>query len=572
MDRKTNSLLSKFNSRSLLLFVVILIAFPKQVGISQSGEEINSVASSFYIVDDEADFPPVNPLGIKQDAAGNVHLWYFFIEPGSFDGDQDISVYYNILFTNGTNFLTQLLRESLLLTKFSFFQRLNFVETSDGKVYSIFVHTTLFGESIKQFGWSPEDGFFTEKLDFPSFLSLKGDIRGPIQNRDITEFYVTSSNSNGNKRLIQLRFSEGDYLGTNVIVFPTIVNPELETSISMFDIFDIAYVNGSRFLLGSVPRSPDRMDLVIVEDHLNGNQTVFVQLDSINVSPIFPGLQFIAGILVDLLLPSLVSTENGRLYSFLFSFSETVQLNQLVRWTPNGKTNVFQEFVENPFLISFFPVIEAVGNEVRIAALGFQIAQETFIVSVDTFRYNSETGEFSKKKISDNNFSFGIFLFAVDLESDYNLGFAGTVATPDYVKDEYNIVNDTVGSIFVFSEGVLPDILPNFLDVHVAEISLEDEEVINYRLIFIVSVISLLALTVLSIWYRSKALKLPSIIKEAKPDEEHHKKTVLERISSMVTSHLIYGKANRQRFQISIFVLIIPTLILMTVFTGIISH
>ena len=567
---------SKYQSKIIYIGLVLILSvslfiIPNQKNVtSQDQDGVNTFPSTFYIVQDDDEFTPVNPLGIKQDQSGNLHIWYMFIEPvEGVDAINDISVYYNIIFANGTNFLVQLIRESLLTTKFPFLQTMDFAEADDGTVYALFIQTTFFSTNIVQFGWSPEREFFTERISYPDRLELRHRIIGPVTNGEFTEFFVNTRNPNaGIDSTFKVQFdSNANLVSTEILIFPQF-NLGFTNS-TVYDVFDVTYANGSRYYIGSIPISAEFFEIIVYEEDSDGNYQIYARNDDYNVAPAFEGLGFLSGLTAEILVPDLVSTDNGQLFSLLFGFESGSELGL---WSDGGFNDVFQDEEQDPFAIAFFPSIEAVGNDIKIASLGFQIAGDVFSISIDIYTYNTVTDELvSKRRVSDNNFSFGLFLFTVDLTDDDLLGFAGTGFTPDYVKDEYSIANDTVGSIFIFSDNEIPEVEPNFIDVYLIQKDDDAEAQIDPRIVVLIVVVSLFAISIVVYRVRSRSLRLPTTIDERRP-ETVLKKTFLMRLGSFISSQGVYIRANRRRFQISIFVLILPSLILITLFTGIMSH
>ncbi|MHA2503525.1 MAG: hypothetical protein ACXAE3_11725 [Candidatus Kariarchaeaceae archaeon] len=526
--------------------------------------------SVFYIVDPESDFPPVTPLGIVEDAAGNIHSWFFYVEPFEEGADEIfIQIYFQTSFTNGSTELHLLNRESVINTRMYFLQKLDLVTTVDGVTFGIYVRTTDFDSSLMQFGWTPQEGFFQRPLSISGTPEFEGHIIGPLQEGNQTSFYLAASTQgtfSTVRRLYEVVFDNAEFAAVNNLLYPTIPGA------GQFErLFDIVRQGNSTYYLGSEPQNPSTSFLRVV-NITNGNATNHGRF-FINAKPAVAQLAFFTAILQDLIIPQLEITESGELYSFFFSLSEELPLRLLVNWTNSTALSVFPQG-DDTFTISFFPTIQSYGDAIRISSLGIQLAQDVFSITADLFTYNTTTDVLTRQKFEDPSYSLGFFLFVMDLDAEVPLALISTFSTPSYILDSYEVLNKTVGSLFILSTEELPRLQPSSIGV-LFEVDLPPppEPLITRSLL--ITILSLLGLVFTISFYgvRRAQLRMPaSITRQVEKARSVPRSTSRDQVTSQMHRFGIYLKTNRRRITVSIFILILPSLLVMTMFVGMFSH
>ena len=555
----------------LVILTMIIISFAPSAGMAPqlSQDAVITEPMGFYQVSPNNDLPPVNPLGVKEDAQGNIHSWYFYISDISrFSSDQLLTLYYQIAFQNGTNLVRKISVETTSTTKFAFLQKQPFVETSDGGLYIVFIQSTDFGISLIKLDYHPDTGITGQQIKYEG-ADITGALHGPVRTDNGTEFYTTVR-EDSTRKLLRIQLQDGQVTALNTVAYPTVQIGAQDVPLA--DIFDIAYANGSIFYLGSVARSSSFHSLELVKTGINGTTSAYAERLDVNMAPVLRGVEFYSAIRQDLIKPQLVSTTNGKLYSFLFSLSQDNQINALIQWKPGNGTDVFADAEEDPFLISFLPTISAVGNTVKIASLGIQIAQDIFTVAIDYYSYDVVTAELRRDKIQSPTFSTGFFFFTMDFTSDSNLGLAGTISIPTYLQDDYDILNNTVGAVILFSNSGLPDVDPYFHDVSVKQQAIETTQKSSRSLIIIIIGSVIILGFLLFIYWRLSILEQVKIDQFHDQDSSYRQSGWKAKLINFLAILGIHLRSNWRRYAITTVALIIPVLLLLSLFTGLLSH
>jgi hypothetical protein len=569
--------LPRFKFRFLILFLIVFIISPPTILEIQSQNEDSDDSGSmyistlgFYFIDEDSDLPAMHPISIKKDTKNNIHAWMYYIKAGQTAIQSDlVVVYHAVIKSNGEMEFHHLSQFAFTNSRFALFYNQELLEIN-GTISGIFIQPTDFGQRLLRFSWNENSGLHVENLSIPVGFLFNGHIIGPIINDGIIEYYLTrTSILNQQYSLLRLRFDGNEYLGQNSFNYP-VVNYPLGDNGTVTDIFDVTYANSSRFLLTVVNN-----EITILEDHLNGTYTFFSSYSGLNPTPLVPGFPYLSMVLTDLIKPQLVSTNSGELYSYIFGL--TGETSQLIRWVKNGYIDVFADAESDPFLITFLPIIKSIENEIRIAAFGFQYAQQVGSITADLFKYNTVTQNLQRSKFEDSSFSSAIFLFAFDLDSPNLLALLTTFSTPEFLKHRYRIANETVGSTFLISDSFSVEVEPFLVNVHRFEDEIELETFkIDFIQVLIIGSLVLFITLAIGFYLRNRYLKLPNLNKRLSKTAKNQfhllLSLILMSLISLLYLHLLFLKTNWRRILTSISVLILPSLIMMSLFVGLISH
>ncbi len=537
--------------------------------VQGQGSTPTSAPLSFLLMEEGEDFPSVLPAGSKQDSKGNIHAWYYYIEP-DIDGDDErfMILYYSVVTPEGKTYFYQLDKHPFDLTYYAVFSQQQFLEFPNGTVSNIFLKPSDFGTKLKLFSWDGE--LTTYSINYTNSLIVTGDIIGPVTTPSGSiEYYLPAVNLSGNY-LITLELTGGgtsytvgymDFPSFTVGILPNITNT----------IFDVVYANGSRYFLAGVRKTQGEDDLVVIKDE-GGNYTRWAYLDWINVKA-GSSIAFLRKILVDAFAPKLVATDSGRLYTFLSNFNN--DFNMLTQWKNGTAVDLFEGQDPNPFFLSFFPSIYSTGDTVRIFFLGIQYAQDTISFSIDRYTYVEKNSTLIKYRFIENALAADLFLYSADPFADQIVGIATRYSTPKPTLNEYGILNSTVGEVYLVTEFEIPEFTPSFVNLVLeTDVTVEEE---TDPLIYLVPIIGvlLLALTYISYYqWRKRRLAIPSELddlEKSKPELIHGRSRLQSSIQQWKISK-IYLMTNKSRLIRSVVVLFVPALLLMSLFTGIASH
>ena len=529
----------------------------------------NSKPLGFFLMEEGDDFPSVLPIGSKLDKAGNIHSWYYYIEPDlNGDSQRFMVLYYSVVTPSGNTFFYQLDKHPFDLTYYAVFSQQEFIEFPNGTVSNIFLKPSDFGTRLKLFSWNGD--LTTYSINYTNTLKFSGDIIGPVLNpQGNYEFYFPSVNISGNYLISLELSSDGSTSSVSYLAFPYFsvgILPNVTTTI-----FDVAYANNSRFFLAGIREKPNFDNLAVIKED-GENYSRFGYLDWVNVKP-SSSISFLRNILIDAFAPSLVATSSGKLYTFLSNFNN--DFNMLTQWKNETAVDLFANTDPNPFFFSFFPTIYAQEDTVKVFFLGIQYAQEVISFSIDRYIYSESDGSLSKYRFVENTLASDLFLYTTDPRSDHIVGIATKFSTPKPTLNEYGILNTTVGAAYVLADFQLPDFDPFFIDLVLESDVVTKDEV--DPLIYLVPIVVVLILALGGITFyqwRKGRLAIPSELAELEKSKTELIKTGggLGVTLQQWKISRIYLRTNRRRIIQSIFVLFVPALLLMSLFTGISSH
>lgn len=557
-------------------FIVVLIPLLILGTFGVSSQVVSdSAALGFFLLEDGADFPAIQPLGVHEDQFGNIHSWFFYIEPQlQEDEEQFIYLYYSVVEPNGKTTFTELDSHPFSLSPFAFFEQQNLHEFANGTIMALFLKNSDLETKIKMVTWSAESGLQIASLAYPEDLQFTGKIIGPVANNATVEYYLAGVNDSI-PVLYEIAFPDVDVnatakYSTAVLQLPTVATGMLNQTV--FEVFDMVYANGSRFWLASFFAGSGVYSLNLIEDYRNGTLQYRGSAPDIDVgaTSIIP---FLRSFRNNVLSPELVATTSGQLYSFFSNLDGDFAI--LAQWKNNTASNVFgyiNSTLDDPFFLTFLHQIGVNGNDVLVHAISFQYAQDVITFTVDTVRYNTQYGNISKSKFQDAKFSDQLFLFALDDAADHVVGISSTFATPEYILLDNKILNASVGAVYLFSDQPLPDVTPVYINLtlEAATTSVQQRSWTDYLYLIILIVVFLLAGVSIYQW-RKEHLSVPDELQIIST-----KRTRLRKFSVNMRNYLqtrsLFLKTNKFRVLQSTFVLFIPALILMLIFVGLLSH
>ncbi len=548
------------------LFVIFLLAL---ILVSQPAvaNQTYSQPIGFFLLEDGEDFFSVLPLGTKKDDSGNVHVWFNYIEPTLHEDQERLVVlYYAVISETGEVFIKELDRHPFSLSKVAFFDWNELRILPNGTVMGIFVAPSDFGVDLNLVRWNGNLSVIT--LEQQSEFDFSGDIIGPIDKPDENFLYLLDGEFGGSKSIMKLEFSrEGNLLNKTVVGFPTLLDDSKEIT----DIFDATYANGTFFYSVALRENGAFDSLGVVSQINQTTVSLFAKSMDYNVKEI-ANIPFLRNLRQDILTPRLVATENGKLYSYLFGFDNSV--NFLGIWTNGTLKDIFTNSTENPFQLSFFPLLSAIGDHLEIYFLGIQYAQDAISFTVDHFTY-FENGTLTKEKFLDPNLSGDIFLFIPDPQAQDFTAIASTFNTPRTSRIDYGILNETVGGLYLLSSESLPPIEPMFFNL-----ILENEQTtakefnpLIYLYPAIGSLMLLFAILTYANWRKRRLAIPPELQKllDTKPELISEGKEV-EKFVHRLRLNLIYLRSNAKRIIRTILIMFIPALLFSTLILGILTY
>ncbi|MHA2030333.1 MAG: hypothetical protein ACW99Q_13125, partial [Candidatus Kariarchaeaceae archaeon] len=337
------------------------------------------------------------------------------------------------------------------------------------------------------------------------------------------------------------------------------------------EVFDVSYANNSRFWLSSISAEGGNQSLVLINDFNNGTYNLIGIVDGLNVAPI-ADLELFRQLRVDIFLPQLVSTRSGKLFTFISSFEG--ESNYLAQWTNGTAQRVLEELDIDPFFLQFLVHLGSYGDVVKTSSLSIQYAQLAFSLTLDIVKYNTTSGDIEKSRYQDNKYNTAFFLFASSDSTEDDVAVISSINMPFELKDQYNVLNGTVGSVYLVKDSELPTVTPSFVNVLFKEPESDDSERNLVFLIFVIALFFLLSgLGFVYLHSRNRQFQFPV---EFNVRRKEQKFSLLNRVNSKVInffrSKIIYFSANRSRIITSIAVLTIPAIILLSLFTGLLSH
>ncbi|MFV2014920.1 MAG: hypothetical protein ACC656_05810, partial [Candidatus Heimdallarchaeota archaeon] len=370
----------------LWLFLFILISFSSIQIVSQTEITEDTKPIAFFLTQEDDDFPSVHPLGIKEDSFGNIHSWLYYIEPERDDRtDQFFIIYYSIIKPDGNSTFIEVDRQPFSLTRLSIFYKQDFYEFDDGTVTAIFLKTSDFGTSIKRIRYDQQTGYKIESIDSPKDLDFTGHIIGPLIKDNRVEYLFPARNTTSNTQVLS-RFAFNDSQSdpeVEVYDFPSVMLEDEPKLVK--EVFDVAYANNSRFWLSTIGAQGDNQSLILVNDFMNGTYVIDGFVEGLNVAPI-ANIEIFRHIRVDILLPQLVSTRSGKLFTFLSSFEG--EFNYLTQWKNGTATRILNDLEVDPFFLQFLVHLGTYGDVLKASSLSVQYAQLAISFTVDIIRYN----------------------------------------------------------------------------------------------------------------------------------------------------------------------------------------
>ncbi|OLS21060.1 MAG: hypothetical protein HeimC2_33280 [Candidatus Heimdallarchaeota archaeon LC_2] len=555
----------------IVLFVISLFSF-FSIGQSQTEITEDTQPIAFFMMEEDDDFPGVHPLGIKEDSNGNIHSWMYYIEPERPDrSDQFFVIFYSVIKPSGESLFYEVDRQPFSVTRLSIFYKQDFYEFADGTVTSVFLKTTDFGTSIKRIRYDQTQGYSIDSISSPQEFDFTGHIMGPIKVNNTVEYFFPAKNTTSGQNILT-RFSFNNINSDPVVAsstFPTLtVNNETKI---VREVFDVAYANNSRYWLSSVNAQGGNHSLILVNDFMNGTYSTEGFVDKLNVAPITE-IELFRQIRADIFLPQLVSTTSGKLYTFLSSFEG--EFNYLAQWKNGTATRILEDLEVDPFFLHFLVHLGSYGDVIKSSSLSIQFASLSFALTLDIMKYNTSSGEIHTSRFQNQQYNSAFFVFASDDSSENDIGLVSSISMPENLKDQYRVLNGTIGSLYVIRDSELPIVTPNFINILFKEPETDNSE--RNLLVLIIMMGSLVFLTALGFGYlhtRNKQFKFPV---EFNIKREQRKFTILERFTSKITnfsrSKFIYFSANKSRIITSTAVMTIPAIILLSLFTGLLSH
>ncbi|MHA1166506.1 MAG: FtsX-like permease family protein [Candidatus Hodarchaeales archaeon] len=567
------------DKKTVILLVTLMVIFNNcTVTYSAQDTEIFTAEPVLFVpIQEKAGFrdftfPNLNPIGVKEDSSGNIHSWMYYIQ------DDLVHVYYTAVLTNGTTQFFEVdthpaveIFSFLMSPTLGLFFRENLVETADGSIMAVFLKTSDFGTSLMKLTW--KDGIFrVDKVAVPKNVEFKGSVIGPVENNGYIEYYFPGTNTtDDSKSLFEIQFVNTTMVAFTGIKYPT-VTPVGSSSKALSGVFDIGYANNSRYWLAAVRDSLFDGTLSVIQEDENGTFTVFSQYKDLNAGPsLIPVADFM---LAEMMKPVLAITESGQLFSFIFGMQSDNQVRELLQWKNQTTVKLFKDMEQDPFEFAILPVIDTYKDDVRISSMGFDFTQSVFTLSADVFTFNSENMTLTRQKYQDFSFSSTFFLFVMDLKSPTMIGLVTTVSTPDFLLNEYRILNGSVAAAFIIADHLIPNVTPVIKDLVVEGEKTADSSNIVLFILMIPVFFTGIVVTAVGIFYwRWRILQFPPAISEIDLKKEVH---VFARFTRTIQrSHTIlwiFTKTNSRRFLNSIVVLFLPSLILMSLFVGLSSH
>lgn len=549
--------------RLFVIFFLIVLIFSSPAKANQT----NSQPIGFFLLEEGEDFFSILPLGTKRDPNGNIHMWFNYIEPTLHEDQERLVVlYYAVISESGELSIQELDRHPFSLTKAAFFDWNELRVLPNETVMGVFVAPSDFGVDLNLVTW---DGNVTvTTIEQQSDFDFSGDIIGPINQPDGNFLYILDGQYDGKNSMMRLEFREDGILENRTILdFPKLVGVPSEIT----EIFDATYANGTLFYAVGL-RENGALDSLGVVSELNQTAvSLFAKSINYNVKEI-ANIPFLRNLRQAVLTPRLVATSNGKLYSYLFGFDNSV--NFLGTWNNGTLNDVFANSTENPFQLSFFPLLSAGGDHLELFFLGIQYAQESISFTVDHFTY-FENGTLKKEKLLDPNLSGDIFLFVPDPQANQFTAIASTFNTPRPSRLSYGILNETVGGLFLLSTENIPPIEPVFVNLVLEsnQTFVEDTNPIVYIYPAIGALLLIFALLSFSNW-RKRRLAIPPELQK-----------LLETKSELLTGrrrrerfilrwrlNAIYLRSNIGRIIRTILIMFIPALLLSTLMLGILTY
>ncbi|MCE7734174.1 MAG: hypothetical protein GPJ54_04790 [Candidatus Heimdallarchaeota archaeon] len=564
--------MAKLRYSALLIFIFILISSSSIQILSQTEITEDTVPIAFFLTEEEEDFPSVHPLGIKEDSRGNIHSWMYYIEPERPDRtDQFFIVYYSVISPDGNSSFIEVDRQPFSLTRLSIFYKQDFYEFDDGTVTAVFLKTSDFGTFIKRIRYDQDTGYKIESIESPKEFDFTGHIIGPLITDNKVEYLFPAKNTTSNRQVLS-RFRFADSISDPEVEaydFPNVLLGNVSKQVN--EVFDVAYANDSRYWLSTIDAAGSNQSLVLVNDFMNGTYAIDGFVEGLNVAPI-ANFELFRHIRADILLPQLVSTTSGKLFTFLSSFEG--EFNYLTQWKNGTATRILDDLDIDPFFLQFLVHLGTYGDVLKASSLSIQYAQLSISFTVDIIRYNTTTGELEKSRFQDSSFNKTFFLFASDDNSDKDIGLVSSIGTTDQLKEDYNILNGTISSVYVFTDAELPVVTPGFVNILFREPESDDTE--RNTTMILIGLAILFGLSVFGFTYLHKRNQQFTFPVEFNIKREDHKFSRLEKTNSKINNYFrskaIYFSANRSRIISSVMVMTLPAIILLSLFTGILSH